>query len=119
MARATYPAPMNVYFVMMVEVDYGEIRRAHEIDLQIADLDQEVIAGIKGGFAVPPEAIDQQMGALDPGESLQIPIAMDLRMIWIPRAGAYAATATVDQTITKRLTFRVVEAATWPPPPAS
>lgn len=79
-----YPANMAVMLALILEVAPGEAKMPREIRVRVEDADGERLAEISGGFQIehPPPA-------LDPGELMMVPLAVDLRNIPLPAAGRY------------------------------
>ena len=97
--RSEYPAPLGVALGLLFEVHPMEMAHPHEVHVQIMGPDGEQVMMAQGAF---------QAGAdLEVGESLTIPMAMDLRGVTLPREGAYMLNISIDGTHHRTLEFWV------------
>jgi hypothetical protein len=114
--RAQYPAPFGCSVALLVEVHQMELARPHELELRVVGPDGENVANIKGGF--------QASGPtdLDIGESLPIPVVIDLRGAELPKPGRYSVETSIDGSHQLTLSFRAtpphsMAGPTLPAPP--
>jgi hypothetical protein len=97
--RPTYPGSLGVSIAFIVDLDPGDIGVPHQISVRIRDEDGREVGRVLGAFNVP-EAPDRE-----PGETLHVPLAIDLRPIPLPATGAYTAAIDVDGDERKSLSF--------------
>ena len=87
--RGTYPAPAGFAVAMMVELTRAELDRPHELKIMIMGSDRPV----PGSATVALQASSDDLAA---GETLNVPLVVDLRMVDIPEPGLYSVTVTGD-----------------------
>jgi hypothetical protein len=103
--RAEYPAPMNVELALLITLHPTEAAEPHRLRVVIQDIDGEQIAQLDGQFgidAAPPSPTGRQ-----PGESLILPVGLNLRGVAIPREGSYSVEVLVDNQHVESLFFMV------------
>lgn len=86
-----------------------ELARPHELELRVLGPDGENIASIKGGFQATGED-------LDVGESLPIPVVLDLRSAPLPKSGRYNIEASIDGSHQLTLSVRAMQITATPGP---
>jgi hypothetical protein len=112
--RTTYPAPIGVMLALAVEVSEHEAQAPFQVRVRVEDEDGAVITELAGQLHVG-------LGEMDPGETRQIPLALDLRGVPLPKPGRYMIRTTIPgQDVAEVcLSFRaaLVEATHQPPAP--
>lgn len=98
--RQELPAPMGVFLALVIEQDPLEIGAVHELRVVVLDQDGEQLAEVIGGFQV--EAAD-----VEPGDTVAVPAAVDLRMVSLPAHGPYDVRVFVDGHHQRTVRFRV------------
>lgn len=104
--RAEYPAPMQVTLVAQVVLTPVEITTAHDVTAVIQTEDGEVVVQANGHLeAGAPNPL------LEPGESVILPLVINLTNVVVPVSGGYSIEIAVDGAHQTSLTFRAVTAA--------
>ncbi len=88
--RNAYPAPLNLYLATLLRIPQGEAGVPHDIEVKVIGDQGPLASGVKGGF---------QVGAgeeAEPGESLVVPVPIDLRGIALPFPGPFRVSVTID-----------------------
>jgi hypothetical protein len=97
--RDSFPAPLGVCVALVVELDRIEAERAHHLELVVVGEDGEGVARMDADVQVAtPEAAK-------PGESLQMPLVVDLHGAPVPKAGAYELRVYIDGEHRRMLQF--------------
>lgn len=105
--RAEFPAPMQVTLVAQVVLTPVEIGTAHDVTAVIQTEDGEVVVQANGHLeAGEPNPL------LEPGESVILPLVINLTNVVVPAPGGYSIEISVDAAHQTSLTFRAVEAPT-------
>lgn len=104
--RQEVPAPMNVFLAIVIEQEPVELNRIHRLRVLVLDQDGAQLASVDGDFQV-------DASALEPGDTVTVPAAVDLRAVGLPGYGPYDVRVFVDGEHHRTLRFRVV--ATGPP----
>lgn len=99
--RDQYPAPIGCSLALVFEIHPMEAARPHEIDVRVMTEDGAEMARVQGGFQTTP---GQDAKA---GESLLVPVALDLRNAGLPGPGGYSIEISVDGTHHRTLSFWV------------
>ena len=97
--RDQYPAPIGCSLALVFEVHPMEAANPHEIDVRVMSEDGEEIARVQGGFQATPGE-DTKVG-----ESLLVPVSLDLRNAGLPAPGGYSIEISVDGTHQRTLSF--------------
>ncbi len=101
--RAEFPAPMQVTLVAQVVLTPGEIVHPHDVVATIQTEDGEVVVQANGHLeAGEPNPM------LEPGESVILPLVINLTGAVVPAAGGYSIEVSVDGVHQSSLTFRAV-----------
>jgi hypothetical protein len=104
--RAEFPAPMQVTLVVQVVLTPVESQFAHDVVARIQTEDGDVVVQANGHLeAGEPNPL------LEPGESVILPIVINLAGVEVPRAGGYSIELAVDDVHQTSLTFRAVATA--------
>lgn len=104
--RADFPAPMQVALVAQVVLTPSEIGVAHDVAATIQTEDGEVVVQANGHLeAGEPNPL------LEPGESVILPLVINLANVVVPAPGGYSIEISVDGVHHASLTFRAVSAA--------
>lgn len=98
--RQELPAPMAVFLALVIEQDPLEIGEVHELRVVVLDQDGEQLAEVVGGFQV--EAAD-----VEPGDTVAVPAAVDLRAVSLPAHGPHDVRVFVDGHHQRTVRFRV------------
>lgn len=85
--RPAYPASFNGYLVARLALTRQEMSHAHNVELDIVDLD---------GAAVVPRISMPIQAPAAPGMRLNLNLLFDLRGVAVPRAGSYTLELGVD-----------------------
>jgi hypothetical protein len=96
---------MNVELALLITLHPTEAAEPHRLRVVIQDIDGEQIAQLDGQFgidAAPPSPTGRQ-----PGESLILPVGLNLRGVAIPREGSYSVEVLVDNQHVESLFFMV------------
>lgn len=103
--RAEFPAPMQVTLVAQVVLTPSEITFTHDVSAVIQTEDGEVVVQANGHLeAGEPNPL------LEPGESVILPLVINLSNVVVPRPGGYSIEISVDDVHQTSLTFRAVTA---------
>jgi hypothetical protein len=104
--RAEFPAPMQVTLVAQVVLTPGEVAFPHDVSAVIQTEDGDVVVEANGHLeAGAPNPL------LEPGESVILPLVINLANVVVPSAGGYSIEVSVDDVHQTSLTFRAVAAA--------
>lgn len=107
--RQELPAPMSVFLALVIEQDTVEIGRVHQLRVVVLDQDGDQLAEVLGGFQVAAADVE-------PGDTVTVPVAVDLRAVALPAYGPYDVRVFVDGQHHRTVRFRVTRRA--PPPPS-
>ena len=103
--RAEFPAPMQVTLVAQVVLTPTEIQFAHDVAALIQTEDGDIVVQANGHLdAGDPTPM------LEPGESVILPLVINLHGVVVPRPGGYSIEVSVDDVHQTSLTFRAVQA---------
>jgi hypothetical protein len=103
--RSEYPAPMQVTLVLQIVLTPVEIGFEHDVTALVQTEDGDVIIQASGHLeASPPNPM------LEPGESVILPLVMNLSGVILPAAGGYSVEVLVDEVHQASLTFRCMTA---------
>ena len=80
--RPKFPAPTGVMLALAVEVSELETESPIPVRVRVEDEDGAGVTELNGQLQVG-------LGGMDPGETRQIPVALDLRMLPLPGPGRY------------------------------
>jgi hypothetical protein len=101
--RSEFPAPMQVTLVAQVVLTPSEVAFAHDVSAVIQTEDGEVVVQANGHLeAGEPNPL------LEPGESVILPLVINLINVVLPVAGGYSIEVAVDEVHQTSLTFRAV-----------
>ncbi|HUR77920.1 MAG TPA: hypothetical protein VMZ22_08225 [Acidimicrobiales bacterium] len=104
--RSEFPAPMQVTLVAQVVLTPSEIAFEHDVSATIQTEDGEVVVQANGHLeAGEPNPL------LEPGESVILPLVINLTTVVVPVPGGYSIEIAVDDVHQASLTFRAVQAA--------
>jgi hypothetical protein len=103
--REALPAPLGVYFAMVLELERLEAEAAREVRVVVVDEDGKELAEIAGEI---------QLGApeLMIGENLNVPITFDLRNVPIERYGSVEVRLYVDSELRRTLPIWLLQTPT-------
>jgi hypothetical protein len=103
--RTEFPAPMQVTLVVQVVLTPAEIQFAHDVMAVIQTEDGDVVVQANGHLeAGEPNPM------LEPGESVILPLVINLAGVEVPRSGGYSIEVSVDEVHQTSVTFRAVAA---------
>lgn len=98
--RRTLPAPLGVKAAVVVEIGFAEIARPHQLVVSVKHVGTAQEMGrMTSGF--------KAAGALEPGESLYVPIVVDLASVAVKEYGAHDVQVAVDGAVPAQLTIYV------------
>lgn len=99
--RDNYPAPFTGGLAVVIHPHHSEVGLEHQIVIQVATQDGEIIGKLDGTFRV-----DQGEGT-EPGEQSVVPIVLDFSdpPLIIPAQGGYSVDVLVDKQHKDSLTF--------------
>jgi len=101
--RESLPAPLGVMLALVMEIPAGEQAQVHEIVVAVKRPETaEDVLRVVGGVQLSSEHAY-------PGESLQVPLAFDLRDARVEAYGGYDVVSHVDGNPGPMLTFYVVD----------
>jgi hypothetical protein len=104
--RSEFPAPMQVTLVAQVVLTPTEIQFAHDVAALIQTEDGDIVVQANGHLdAGEPNPM------LEPGESVILPLVINLHGVVLPVPGGYSIEVSVDDVHQTSLTFRAVSAA--------
>jgi uncharacterized protein DUF6941 len=104
--RTEFPAPMQVTLVVQVVLTPTEIQFEHDVMAVIQTEDGDVVVQANGHLeAGEPNPM------LEPGESVILPLVINLAGVEVPRAAGYSIEVSVDEVHQTSLTFRAVATA--------
>lgn len=86
--RPSYPAPLGVMLALAVEVSELEGKESFEVRVRVEDADGHALTQISGNLQVG-------LTKMTPGETRQIPFALDLRPLQLPAAGRYMVRSVI------------------------
>lgn len=105
------PAPLQLSIAVQLELEQTELSRPHQLVVSVRHNESATVAfRLTTAFQLngPPN--------LEPGESMMLPFAADLRGVAALHYGAYDVKVEVDDRDQRRATFYVVPAAPEHPP---
>jgi hypothetical protein len=97
--RERYPAPINLTLAMLVVLEPEEVSLPHESSIAINDDDGRRIGLVAGGFNI------LEVAGREAGETVTIPIVIQLGRGALPRAGAYDVDISLDGQSCMNLAF--------------
>jgi len=101
--RNEYPAPMQVTLVAQIVLTPVEVAFTHDVSAVIQTEDGEVVVEANGHLeAGPPNPL------LEPGESVILPLVINLTNVVLAGPGGYSIEIGVDSVHQTSLTFRAV-----------
>jgi hypothetical protein len=100
-----FPAPLSIAVVCLIEVSAEQFQRDHQftLDLQEEAGETNPVVSIQGGFRVAP------MPDAEPGEPSQVPLAVPLTGLSLPRAGDYWFVLSINGHEVARHKVRAVQ----------
>lgn len=101
--RAEFPATINVFIALVIELDRIEAQRPHSMRVHIADEDGREIADVNGTF----EFGSAEMLLLD--ERPTIPLALDVRNAIVERYGPVQMSVYLDGEFRRSVTLHVMQ----------
>ena len=101
--RPAWPASMQCSLALMIEMHPTESARPHELEVIIQGQDGERIGEVAGAFQLD---VETQPLDLDVGESLHLPVALNLAGIGVPKPGPYSIELLIDGAHVRTLHFR-------------
>lgn len=105
--RTEYPAPMQVTLAAQVVLTPLEVEFPHDVTATVQTEDGDVIVQATGHLeAGPPNPL------LEPGESVILPLVMNLDGVMLTKPGGYSIELSVDTVHQTAVTFRAVTVAT-------
>jgi hypothetical protein len=103
--RPEFPAPMQVTLVAQVVLTPSEITFAHDVTAVIQTEDGDMVVQANGHLeSGEPNPL------LEPGESVILPLVINLANVVVPRPGGYSIEISVDEVHQTSVTFRAVQA---------
>lgn len=103
--RTEYPAPMQVTLVVQVVLTQVEVGYTHDVMAVIQTEDGEVVVQANGHLdAGGPNPL------LEPGESIVLPLVINLSNVVVNKPGGYSIEIAVDDVHQASITFRAVTA---------
>ncbi|MEY2396911.1 MAG: hypothetical protein QOJ00_85 [Actinomycetota bacterium] len=103
--RTEYPAPMQVTLVAQIVLTPLEVGFEHDVSATIQTEDGDVVVQATGHLeAGPPNPL------LEPGESVILPLVINLTNVVLGAPGGYSIEIAVDSVHQASLTFRAVTA---------
>lgn len=109
-----FPAALSIAVVALIEVSPEEFLKDHRLKVEMEDASGEKTdLKIEGGFRVAPSP------EASPGESAQLPVAVPLTGLSLPRAGDYWFVLSIDDDEISRtkVSASQVGVFTQAPPP--
>jgi hypothetical protein len=104
--RTEYPAPMQVTLAAQVVLTPIEVEHPHDVTATVQTEDGEVVVQATGHLeAGPPNPL------LEPGESVILPLVMNLDAVMLHRPGGYSIELSVDGVHQTSVTFRAITVA--------
>lgn len=104
--RNEFPAPMQVTLVVQVVLSPLEVVYPHDVSAVLQSEDGEVVVQANGHLEPgEPNAL------LEPGESVILPLVINLTNVVVPVPGGYSIEVGVDGVHQTSLTFRAVSTA--------
>jgi hypothetical protein len=104
--RSEFPAPMQVTLVVQVVLTPTEIQFPHDVSAVIQTEDGDVVVQANGHLdAGEPNPL------LEPGESVILPLVINLHNVVVPRPGGYSIEVSVDEVHQTSVAFRTMAAA--------
>ncbi len=101
--RTEYPAPMQVTLASQVVLSSIETEFPHDVTATIQTEDGDMVIQANGHLeAGPPNPM------LEPGESVILPIVMNLSNVMLTKPGGYSIEMSVDGVHQTSVTFRAV-----------
>jgi hypothetical protein len=98
--RTEYPAPMQVTLAAQVVLTPLEVEHPHDVTATVQTEDGEVVVQATGHLeAGPPNPL------LEPGESVILPLVMNLDGVMLHRPGGYSIELSVDDVHQQSVTF--------------
>jgi hypothetical protein len=97
--RPEFPAAMGTSLALVLELDRLEAERPHQLEIIVVGEDGEEVARVDAELSMG------SVDAVKPGESLHMPIAVDLRAAGLGRPGAYELRIYVDGEHRRTLQF--------------
>ena len=104
--RTEFPAPMQVTLVAQVVLTPSEVGFAHDVSAVIQTEDGDVVVQANGHLE-PGEPNP----LLEPGESVILPLVINLTNVVVPAPGGYSIEVSVDDVHQTSITFRTVSSA--------
>lgn len=102
--RSEFPAPMQVTLVAQVVLTPTEIQFGHDVVAMIQTEDGDLVVQANGHLeAGEPNPL------LEPGESVILPLVINLGNAVVPVPGGYSIEISVDEVHQTSLTFRAVQ----------
>lgn len=99
--RPRLPATLGVKAAVLVEIGFAEVARGHQLVVAVKHVGTAQEMGrMTSGFRAAS-------GALEPGESLYVPIVVDLAAVPIREYGAHDVQVSVDGAVPAQLTIYV------------
>lgn len=114
--RPAFPAPIGVMLALAVEVSELESKTPFHVQVRVENEDGVRVTELTGQLQIG-------LTDMDPGETRQIPLALDLRPLPLPSPGRYMIRITIPQHESAEtcLSFRAAlvpgPAGSPPPPP--
>lgn len=114
--KQSFPAPFGVCLALVLEGTQGEmIGIPHDVEIEVTTADGEQVGQVTAGI--------QANGSpdLEPGETLQVPLAFNLNMLPLPLPGAYDINVRIDRGSVAGQPERVlaIRALVAPEPPSA
>lgn len=103
--RSDFPAQMGVCLALVMEAHPTEATRPHELQVIVQGQDGERLAELTGGFQLSADST----AALETGENVQLPQAVDLRLVGIPAAGPHTIEILIDGVHARTMPFAVLD----------
>lgn len=101
--RSDFPAPMGVCLALVMEAHPTEATRPHELQVIIQGQDGERVAELTAGFQLSADST----AALETGENVQLPQALDLRPVGLTSSGPHTIEILIDGVHARTMPFSV------------
>lgn len=101
--REAFPAAINVFLALVIELDRIEAQRQHTMRVHLADEDGREIADVNGTF----EFGSAEMLLIE--EQPTIPLALDLRAAVVERYGPVQMSIYLDGEFRRSVTLHVMQ----------
>jgi|BarGraNGADG00212_1021973.scaffolds.fasta_scaffold25914_2 hypothetical protein len=105
------PAPMPLFLALMIECGPDEALLAHEVNVRVSH------SGTAQELGRATVAFQAQPTNLNPGEGINVPVALPLGSVGVTEDGAHDIHVSVDSGAPTILTAYAMSTIPQPPPP--